>query len=97
MLHVSKRYLLDSLISSIGKVDLITSSDDGWFSILIVAKDGGDLVQFCGWFSGVNTIAKSVVQGTESSSSTIVSINSLLKVFILMLLGAKGVAFALPN
>jgi len=54
--------VLDSLISSIGKVDLIASSDDGWFSILIVTEDGGDLVQFCGWFSGVNTIAKSVVQ-----------------------------------
>ena len=65
VLLVFKRYLLDSLISSVRKVDLIASSDDGWFSILIVTKDGGDLVQFCGWFSGVNTIAKSVVQGSE--------------------------------
>ena len=68
VLLVFKGYLLDSLISSIGKVDLIASSDDGWFSILIVTEDGGDLVQFCGWFSGVNTIAKSVVQGSEKLS-----------------------------
>ena len=64
-------YLLDSLISSVGKVDLVTSSDDGWFSILIVTEDGGDLVQFCGWFSGVNTIAKSVVQGSEKLSISV--------------------------